>query len=41
MGGRALAERIGEVASKVGLRAEALDRFAHEFSGGQRQRDRS
>jgi len=41
MGDRALVERIGEIASKVGLRAEALDRFAHDFSGGQRQRDRS
>jgi oligopeptide/dipeptide ABC transporter ATP-binding protein len=33
-----LAERIEELALKVGLRAEALDRFPHEFSGGQRQR---
>src|SRR6266404_6621932 len=37
-GGRALDERVGELALKVGLRAEALDRFPHEFSGGQRQR---
>jgi oligopeptide/dipeptide ABC transporter ATP-binding protein len=37
-GGRELAERVGELALKVGLRAEALDRFPHEFSGGQRQR---
>jgi len=37
-GGRALEERVGELALKVGLRAEALDRFPHEFSGGQRQR---
>ena len=27
-----------ELAHKVGLRAEALDRYPHEFSGGQRQR---
>jgi len=26
------------LAGKVGLRAEALDRYPHEFSGGQRQR---
>ncbi len=26
------------MAGKVGLRAEALDRYPHEFSGGQRQR---
>jgi oligopeptide/dipeptide ABC transporter ATP-binding protein len=37
-GGRELAERVEELALKVGLRAEALDRFPHEFSGGQRQR---
>jgi oligopeptide/dipeptide ABC transporter ATP-binding protein len=37
-GGRGLAERVAELALKVGLRAEALDRFPHEFSGGQRQR---
>jgi oligopeptide/dipeptide ABC transporter ATP-binding protein len=37
-GGRELAERVAELALKVGLRAEALDRFPHEFSGGQRQR---
>ena len=29
---------MAELALKVGLRAEALDRFPHEFSGGQRQR---
>ena len=34
----ALAERVDELAGKVGLRAEALDRYPHEFSGGQRQR---
>ena len=33
-----MAERVAELALKVGLRAEALDRFPHEFSGGQRQR---
>jgi oligopeptide/dipeptide ABC transporter ATP-binding protein len=37
-GGRELAGRVEELALKVGLRAEALDRFPHEFSGGQRQR---
>jgi oligopeptide/dipeptide ABC transporter ATP-binding protein len=37
-GGRALEERVTELALKVGLRAEALDRYPHEFSGGQRQR---
>src|SRR6201982_1103274 len=31
-------DRVEELALKVGLRAEALDRFPHEFSGGQRQR---
>jgi len=36
--GRELAERVEELALKVGLRAEALDRYPHEFSGGQRQR---
>ncbi len=37
-GGRELADQVEELALKVGLRAEALDRFPHEFSGGQRQR---
>ncbi|HXO89455.1 MAG TPA: dipeptide ABC transporter ATP-binding protein [Stellaceae bacterium] len=37
-GGRELRERVTALALKVGLRAEALDRFPHEFSGGQRQR---
>jgi peptide/nickel transport system ATP-binding protein len=37
-GGRELKDRVAELALKVGLRAEALDRFPHEFSGGQRQR---
>jgi oligopeptide/dipeptide ABC transporter ATP-binding protein len=37
-GGRALDDRVTELAHKVGLREEALARFPHEFSGGQRQR---
>src|SRR5216684_3052181 len=37
-GGRELKEQVAALALKVGLRAEALDRFPHEFSGGQRQR---
>jgi peptide/nickel transport system ATP-binding protein len=37
-GSRELEERVAELAFKVGLRAEALDRYPHEFSGGQRQR---
>ena len=37
-GGRQLAGRVERLALKVGLRAEALDRYPHEFSGGQRQR---
>jgi oligopeptide/dipeptide ABC transporter ATP-binding protein len=37
-GGHELRDRVEELALKVGLRAEALDRFPHEFSGGQRQR---
>jgi peptide/nickel transport system ATP-binding protein len=36
--GRALDERVETLALKVGLRAEALHRYPHEFSGGQRQR---
>jgi peptide/nickel transport system ATP-binding protein/oligopeptide transport system ATP-binding protein len=31
-------QRVSDLASLVGLRAEHLDRHAHEFSGGQRQR---
>ncbi len=30
--------RVGELIERVGLRADALNRFPHEFSGGQRQR---
>ena len=37
-GGRELSDCVEELALKVGLRAEALDRYPHEFSGGQRQR---
>ncbi len=36
--GAALKERVAEILAKVGLRAEAMARFPHEFSGGQRQR---
>jgi len=36
--GSALGERVETLALKVGLRAEALLRYPHEFSGGQRQR---
>jgi oligopeptide/dipeptide ABC transporter ATP-binding protein len=32
------AERVRELLGKVGLRADAADRYPHEFSGGQRQR---
>jgi peptide/nickel transport system ATP-binding protein len=31
-------DRAGELARLVGIRDDQLDRFAHEFSGGQRQR---
>jgi oligopeptide transport system ATP-binding protein len=36
--GAELERQITELIQKVGLRAEALDRYPHEFSGGQRQR---
>src|SRR5207248_6754968 len=36
--GKALNDRVEMLAGKVGLRAEALDRYPHEFSGGQRLR---
>ncbi|NBD19904.1 dipeptide ABC transporter ATP-binding protein [Aquabacterium fontiphilum] len=31
-------QRVGELVERVGLRRDALGRFPHEFSGGQRQR---
>ena len=31
-------ERVGALLEKVGLRADAIARYPHEFSGGQRQR---
>ena len=31
-------KRMTELVERVGLRAEAVDRYPHEFSGGQRQR---
>jgi oligopeptide transport system ATP-binding protein len=31
-------ERIAQLLERVGLRADAMDRYPHEFSGGQRQR---
>ena len=37
-GARARRERAAWLFDKVGLRAEALSRYPHEFSGGQRQR---
>ena len=36
--GAELERQVTELIQKVGLRAEALDRYPHEFSGGQRQR---
>jgi oligopeptide/dipeptide ABC transporter ATP-binding protein len=36
--GKQLEREVRELVEKVGLRAEALDRYPHEFSGGQRQR---
>jgi len=38
MGSSALRRRAGELAELVGIRAEQLERYPHEFSGGQRQR---
>jgi oligopeptide/dipeptide ABC transporter ATP-binding protein len=38
-GGRARRrERVASLLARVGLRAEQIDRYPHEFSGGQRQR---
>jgi oligopeptide/dipeptide ABC transporter ATP-binding protein len=34
----ALRERTADLFAKVGLSADAMDKFPHEFSGGQRQR---
>ncbi len=36
--GSALADRVAGLIRRVGLKEEMLDRFPHEFSGGQRQR---
>jgi oligopeptide/dipeptide ABC transporter ATP-binding protein len=36
--GKTLEREVAGLVEKVGLRAEALDRYPHEFSGGQRQR---
>jgi peptide/nickel transport system ATP-binding protein len=35
---KALRQRAGELAQLVGIRDEQLERYPHEFSGGQRQR---
>ena len=35
---RQIAERIMEILEQVGLTEEVLDRYPHEFSGGQLQR---
>jgi peptide/nickel transport system ATP-binding protein/oligopeptide transport system ATP-binding protein len=37
-GGGSAAERVAWLFSKVGLRPEAMKKYPHEFSGGQRQR---
>jgi peptide/nickel transport system ATP-binding protein len=38
LGEREIADRTVVLLSRVGLRDDALDRYPHEFSGGQRQR---
>ena len=38
LGEREIAARAAALLSRVGLRDDALDRYPHEFSGGQRQR---
>ncbi|MGY8776845.1 MAG: ABC transporter ATP-binding protein [Longimicrobiales bacterium] len=38
LGGPNRRERVVDLLEKVGLRAEHIDRYPHEFSGGQRQR---
>src|SRR5206468_6919675 len=37
-GGRARVERVAALLQQVGLAAETMHRYPHEFSGGQRQR---
>jgi len=37
-GGRSWLERVAEMMAEVGLQADHLARYPHEFSGGQRQR---
>jgi peptide/nickel transport system ATP-binding protein/oligopeptide transport system ATP-binding protein len=36
--GREREERVADLFARVGLRSESMSRYAHEFSGGQRQR---
>ena len=36
--GSELKDRVTAILAKVGLRADAMERYPHEFSGGQRQR---
>ena len=38
LSGRALTDRVAELLDRVGLGAEAGQKYPHEFSGGQRQR---